>query len=91
MNKLGILKSNHSKIILISKRNAGSITSESGKKAVDYVPGTAASIQGEVGPEGGWVVVSWVPVSCTSVDLAASHPESSTILPISAISENSKL
>lgn len=50
-----------------------------------YVPGTTAFIQGEVGPEGGWVVVSWVPLRGTSVDLAASHPESSRVVPISAI------
>ena len=50
-----------------------------------YVPGTTAFIQGEVGPEGGWVVVSWVPLRRTSVDLAASHPESSRVVPITAI------
>ena len=47
-----------------------------------YVPGTTASIQGELGPvEGGWVVVSWVPLRRTSVDLAASQPESSFVFP----------
>ena len=50
-----------------------------------YVPGTTAFNQGEVGPEGGWVVVSWVPLRLTSVDLAASHPESSRVFPILAI------
>ena len=51
----------------------------------DYVPGTTASIQGMVGPLGGRVVVSWVPVTWTSVDLAASQPESSMISLFSAI------
>lgn len=51
----------------------------------NYVPGTTASIQGEVGAAGGWVVVSWVPVRRMSVDLAASHPESSFVFPTSAI------
>ena len=50
-----------------------------------YGPGTTAFNQGEVGPEGGWVVVSWVPLRLTSVDLAASHPESSRVFPILAI------
>jgi hypothetical protein len=50
-----------------------------------YVPGTAASIHGLSRPEGEWVVVSWVPLRWTSVDLAANHPESSTVFPISAI------
>ena len=50
-----------------------------------YVPGTTASIQGLSVPEGGWVVVSWTPVRSTSVDLAANHPVSSLIFPISAI------
>ena len=50
-----------------------------------YVPGTTAFNHGDVGPEGGWVVVSWVPLRLTSVDLAASHPESSRVFPILAI------
>lgn len=52
----------------------------------DYVPGTAASIHLDWEPrEGGLVVVSCLPSSLTSVDLAASQPESSRVFPISDI------
>lgn len=52
--------------------------------SIHYVPGTTASIQGLAGPVGGCDVVSCVPLSPTSVDLAASHPESSFVFPIDA-------
>lgn len=48
------------------------------------MPGTAALIQGAAGAgsaAGGCVVVSWTPVSATSVERAASQPVSSTRFP----------
>lgn len=51
-----------------------------------YVPGTTASIHRDSElRDGGLVVVSWTPSSSTSVDLAASQPESKSVFPISAI------
>jgi len=49
-----------------------------------YVPGTAALIQGAAGAgssAGGCEVVSWTPVSATSVERAASQPVSSSCFP----------
>jgi len=53
---------------------------------ITYVPGTAASIHRDSElMAGGLVVVSWTPLTSTSVDLAAIQPKSNTVFPISAI------
>jgi hypothetical protein len=67
-----------------SHQAAGEESEEWGLRST-YVPGTAACIHGAAGSgsaAGGLVVVSWTPVSATSVERAASQPVSSTRFPV---------